>query len=82
MTSTFRARHALALLSAIFLLLTGLSSSAQVKRTITGIVKDASGNPLSGVTVREKVNKGGGNITDELGRFSVKADANVARFPC
>ena len=77
MKPTLRAKHAFAMLSIISLLLTGLGSSAQVKKTITGIVKDPSGNPLSGVTVREKGNKGGGNLTDDLGRFSIKADANA-----
>lgn len=77
MRPTLSAKHVFAMLSVFLLLLTGFSSSAQVKRTITGVVKDASGNPLSGVTVREKGNKGGGSLTDESGRFTIKADANA-----
>ncbi len=74
MKPTLRVKHILAVLSFMTLLLTGLAGNAQVKKIITGVVKDPSGNPLSGVTVREKGNKGGGNITDEQGRFSIKAD--------
>src|SRR5664279_3018131 len=77
MKPTFRRKHTLAVLSVITLLLTGFCSSAQVKRVITGVVKDATGNPISGVTVREKGTKTGGNVTDEQGRFSIKADPNA-----
>ncbi|MEO6314568.1 MAG: SusC/RagA family TonB-linked outer membrane protein [Chitinophagaceae bacterium] len=54
-----------------------ISAFAQGKPTITGTVKDPSGNPLSGVTVREKGTRAGGGITDELGNFLVKADAGA-----
>ena len=74
-TRTFGAKLAFAMLSIILLLLT-LSTNAQVKKVITGVVKDASGNPVSGVTVREKGTKSGGNLTDEAGRFSIKAGPN------
>jgi iron complex outermembrane receptor protein len=46
---------------------------AQSKKTINGIVKDASGNPVSGVSIKEKGSKNGGGITDETGHFTIKA---------
>jgi len=76
MRLTFRSRHAFAMLSVILLLLTGFSSSAQIK-TISGTVKDSSGAPLSGVTVKEKGNKAGGIMTDDLGHFTIKANAGA-----
>jgi len=76
MRLTFGAKHAFAVLSAILLLLTGFSSSAQVK-TITGTVRDSSGAPLPGVTVKEKGNKAGGIMTDDLGHFTIKANAGA-----
>lgn len=48
-------------------------SMAQTKTTITGMVKDASGAPLSGVTVKIKGINAGGSISDESGNFSIKA---------
>lgn len=74
---TFKAKLAFAMLSIFLLLLTGLSTNAQVKKVVTGVVRDASGNPVSGVTVREKGTKSGGNLTDDAGRFSIKASPNA-----
>ncbi len=54
-----------------------LDASAQVKKLVSGIVRDTSGNPISGVTVREKGSKGGGSITDEMGRFSINVGNNA-----
>ncbi|MBS1935599.1 MAG: carboxypeptidase-like regulatory domain-containing protein, partial [Bacteroidetes bacterium] len=76
MKRTFKAKVASAMLTIITLLLISFSSNAQVKRPVSGVVRDAAGNPVSGVTVREKGNKTGGNLTDEAGRFTIKADPN------
>src|SRR6478736_6098090 len=77
MKPTFKAKHIFAALSILSLLLIGFSSNAQEKNTVTGLVKDPTGNPLSGVTVREKGSKAGGIITDDQGRFSIKASPNA-----
>src|SRR6187402_3163803 len=45
---------------------------AQTKSTINGVVRDATGNPVVGATVKVK----GSNVTvmtDETGHFSIKA---------
>lgn len=55
-----------------FLLLTFLCSSAQITTgTIQGIVKDASGNPLSGASVAVEGQRGGA-VTDAAGSYSLK----------
>ena len=59
------------------LLLLGLQTSAQEKVVVTGTVRDASGLPISGVTVRVKGTKSGGVVSDETGNFSIKAAPNA-----
>ncbi len=77
MKKTIRAKHLLKGLVVCFLLLLGLQSSAQEKVVVTGTVKDASGLPISGVTVRVKGTKSGGVVSDEAGNFSIKAAPNA-----
>ncbi|MDP4217851.1 MAG: SusC/RagA family TonB-linked outer membrane protein, partial [Bacteroidota bacterium] len=76
MKRTFRLDIAYAMLLAIPLLLLGIGSSAQVTK-VTGTIRDAAGNPVSGVTVREKGVKSGGTISDESGNFSVRVRPNA-----
>jgi TonB-linked SusC/RagA family outer membrane protein len=66
----------IAMLLFSFLLLV-LDASAQEKRLVSGVVRDTSGNPLTGVTIREKGTKGGGTSTDEFGRFSIHVGKNA-----
>lgn len=44
---------------------------AQSGKTITGVVTDASGNPLEGVSVNEKGKTAGGTLSDASGKFSI-----------
>ena len=54
---------------------------AQKKVEVTGIVTNASSNPLSGVTVRLKSNENTGTITDGNGRFVLELpDSSVLIF--
>lgn len=43
----------------------------KVKRTITGIVKDANGLSVIGATILEKGNRTNGVVTDSQGRFTI-----------
>jgi len=45
---------------------------AQTKTAINGVVKDASGNPVAGATIKVKGTSVSG-VTDETGHFSLKA---------
>lgn len=67
-TKTQKLRNFLAL--AAFLL---VSTYAFAQNTVTGIVKDQSGDPLIGVSVVEKGTTNG-NITDADGKYSIKVD--------
>ena len=44
----------------------------QQKQTVSGIVKDAAGDPIIGANIREKGNPSNGTITDIDGNFSIK----------
>jgi len=77
MKQTFKPKLALAMLAFVASLLLGLAVSAQVKKPVTGVVKDPSGTPISGATVRVKGAKAGGVITDDAGYFSIKADPDA-----
>ena len=74
MKRTFKPKLAFAMLVIVSSLLLGLSVSAQVKKAVTGVVKDPSGNPIPGVTIKVKGVKTGGVITDDAGNFSIKTD--------
>lgn len=43
----------------------------QQKQTVSGVVKDSTGEPIIGANVREKGNQGNGTITDIDGNFSL-----------
>lgn len=49
----------------------------QQKRAITGVVKDAAGQPVIGASVVEKGNTSNGSITDLDGKFSLKVAPNA-----
>lgn len=49
----------------------------QQKQTITGIVKDASGEPVIGASVMEKGSTSNGTITDIDGKFQLNVSSNV-----
>ncbi|HRO45395.1 SusC/RagA family TonB-linked outer membrane protein [Agriterribacter sp.] len=49
----------------------------QGTKTITGLVRDASGAVLPGVSVTEKGSNTGGTFTNENGRFSINAAENA-----
>ena len=74
MKRTFKPKLAFAMLVVVSFLLLGLSASAQLRKTVTGVVKDPSGAPIPGVTIKVKGAKAGGVITDETGNFSIKTD--------
>jgi len=71
MKRTFKQLFAFAMLSVAFLLL-GLAVNAQEKRTVTGVVKDSTGLPMSGATVMVK-GTSIGTTTDANGSFKVAA---------
>ena len=71
MKRTFKQLFAFAMLSVAFLLL-GLAVNAQGKGTVTGVVKDSTGLPMSGVTVMVK-GTSIGTTTDATGTFKVAA---------
>jgi len=52
------------------------SEAAQQQRPVSGMVVDASGTPLWGVTVQIK-DTNNGAVTDENGRYSVSAPSNA-----
>ena len=52
------------------------TSQAPQKDQITGRVVDSNGEPLIGVSVVEKGNRGNGAVTDVNGNFSLKASPN------
>lgn len=59
----------------LFLLTVSLYAAAQV-RTVTGVVKDMAGNPLSGVSILvQKTNTG--TTTDSGGRYSIRVAAGA-----
>jgi len=63
------------LMLSLFLLTVSLYAVAQV-RTVTGVVKDMAGNPLSGVSILvQKTNTG--TTTDSGGRYSIRAAAGA-----
>ena len=53
----------------------GFTAMAQTNGKVTGVVKDASGEPLIGVTVRVKGTQVG-TTTDINGNYSIKASKN------
>lgn len=60
---------------ALFILLTGVTgvqAQTQQEKTVSGIVKDAQGEPLIGVTIIVKNQPTKGVITDTDGRFKIK----------
>jgi len=63
------------LMLSLFLLTVSLYAAAQV-RTVTGVVKDMAGNPLSGVSILvQKTNTG--TTTDSGGRYSIRVAAGA-----
>lgn len=54
-----------------------VASIAQQKKNVTGIVKDATGEPIIGATVLEKGNDSNGTITDVDGKFSLSVPTNA-----
>ncbi len=64
------------LLLLLTLLALNLSVLAQVKKTVTGTVKDAAGTPLSGATIAEKgtSNK---SLSNPDGTFTIKVNPNA-----
>jgi len=63
----------------LIIFLSALSTAnvfAQEKKTITGIVRDAAGIPLPGVSVNEKGSTTA-TSTDNYGRFSIRVNANA-----
>ncbi|MCK7556491.1 SusC/RagA family TonB-linked outer membrane protein [Chitinophaga sedimenti] len=65
-------RHKL-FLCAVSLLLIGNLSYAQVKRTITGTIRDTNGNPVPFATVQIKGSQTG-TIADENGKYTITVD--------
>uniref|UniRef100_UPI00359CB1BF SusC/RagA family TonB-linked outer membrane protein n=1 Tax=Bacteroides thetaiotaomicron TaxID=818 RepID=UPI00359CB1BF len=55
---------------------TEVQSVQQQKQSISGIVKDASGEPVIGVSILEK-GTGNGTITDLDGRFTINVNSNA-----
>ena len=49
----------------------------QRQNQVTGIVRDASGEPLIGVSVVEKGNKNNGTVTDLDGRFELRVSSDA-----
>jgi iron complex outermembrane recepter protein len=73
MKRTLKPTFAFATLFVAFLLL-GLASHAQDKKLVTGVVRDTSGLPVPGVSVKVKGSgPGKGTLTDDLGAYSIKA---------
>ena len=73
MKRTLKPTFAFATLFVAFLLL-GLASHAQDKRLVTGVVRDTSGLPVPGVSVKVKGSAvGKGTLTDDAGVYSIKA---------
>lgn len=56
--------------------MTGTSVAAQAQQTITGVVKDATGESIIGANVMVKGVIGSGTITDMDGNFLLKASVN------
>jgi len=77
MKRTFKPKLALAILFVVSSLFVGFSASAQVKKLVTGVVRDTSGVALPGVSVKVKGTTAGGVITDDAGGFSIKVDPNA-----
>ncbi len=63
------------LVTALILSIT-LSAAAQI--TVTGIVQDKTGEPLTGATIQEKGNTSNGTATGLDGDFSIKVKSNNA----
>jgi TonB-linked SusC/RagA family outer membrane protein len=62
-----------------FLLLAVLSlcsvfAFSQSKKTVTGVIRDASGAGIPGVSVTEKGSKTSGTFSDDLGKFSISVN--------
>ena len=53
------------------------SETVQQSRTVTGVVKDAAGEPMIGVTIRVK-DTGTGTVTDIDGKYSLNVSGNNA----
>lgn len=49
----------------------------QQKQSVSGVVKDSTGEPIIGVNVREKGNSSNGTITDIDGNFHLQVDKNA-----
>lgn len=63
------------LMLSLFLLTVSLYAAAQV-RTVTGVVKDMAGNPLSGVSILVQ-RSNTGTTTDSGGRYSIRVAAGA-----
>ncbi|WP_316819307.1 TonB-dependent receptor [Pedobacter nyackensis] len=61
--------------ASVLILFFSLSLNAQT-RTVTGVVKDQTGMPLKGVTVKIKGAKKN-SITDETGKYAITVDKNT-----
>ena len=65
-------------ISLLFIGIAGLAySQNQSKVTVTGIVADQQGQPLSGVSIQEKGNLSNGAATDEQGKYTIDVPANA-----
>ena len=69
----FLSQHRFALLLWILLFVAAYPSNAQ--NIIQGVVKDAAGEALVGVSVLVKGSAGNGTITNINGNYSIRADA-------
>lgn len=58
-------------LLAVLLMCCGITAFSQNVKSVSGMVTDASGNELPGVSVSEKGSKNSGVITDNTGRFII-----------
>ena len=75
MKRTLKPLFAFATLSVAFLLL-GLAVNAQEKRLTTGVVRDAAGLPIPGVSIRIKGTANGkGTLTDDAGAYAIHVGA-------
>lgn len=49
----------------------------QQKQSVSGVVKDSTGEPVIGANIREKGNPSNGTITDIDGNFSIKVNPDA-----
>ena len=59
------------------LIFCGTFAYGQNQKTVTGLVKDATGEVLPGVSVVERGSKTGGTFTDDAGKFTINVGNNA-----